>query len=186
MSKATCASGILGAIVSLTAVVQGMPANRGERNGIDFQIVADKMTYSPESTLHVKFLVTNTGETPLYLPRDISVCSNQYGFVFLQFLDRHDRDVRSEGCSSDSWPPLGDVDALKEVSDLRFWILLKHGEIYGTEDEFKLPANKGTYRLKAELIPPGFTDKQREVLAQKGTRILQTPCAAPIVTITLR
>jgi len=172
-------------MVSSIAVIQGVPSDRSEKSGVDCQIVADKSTYSKGSMLHVKFIVTNTSETPLYLSRHLSVCSGQVGFVFFQILDKHNHDVGTWGCSADQWPAPGDRDMVNEVSDSKFWILLTYGEIYGGEEEVQLPDEKGTYRLKAELIPPAFTEKQREALVQKGTRVLQSRCPSPIVTITI-
>ena len=186
MKKIIFATCHLAAILSFNSVLGGMPQDSVTKSGIDFRVVTDRLNYPPGSTLHVKFIVTNTSETPIYLSRGLSVCSGQFGFVYFQLLDQTNREVRKEGCSADSWPLPGQSDVLKEVSDPKFWILLQPQEIYGGEAAFELPAKKGTYRLKAELIPPAFTDRQGEILAQQGTRVLQSPCPAPVVTITVR
>ena len=154
-----------------------------EKRGIDFQILTDKTAYSPHSTMHVKFIVTNTSEEPLYLRRDVSVCSGQLGFVFFQILDHNNRDVRTSGCAGDIWPPGEEVEHL---ADPKAWILLKERDVYGGAEDFELPAKKGIYRLEAKLIPTGFTDKQKETLSKNHMRVLTSPFPAPVVSITVK
>jgi hypothetical protein len=154
-----------------------------EKIGVNFRILTDKAVYSPGSTMHVKFIVTNTIEEPLYLYRHLSVCSGQLGFVFFQILDHNNADVRTSGCSADGWPPGEEVEYL---ADPKFWILLKQGDIYGGSADFDLPAKKGAYRLKGELVPTGFTEKQKKTLSQKHMRVMTEPCSTPLVTIAVR
>jgi hypothetical protein len=159
------------------------PSSGNEEKGVDFQMLTDKTVYSSGSTMHVKFIVTNTGEEPLYLHRDLYVCSGQFGFVFFQILDNNNQDVRTSGCSNDNWPPGEEVEHL---ADPKFWVLLKQGDIYGGSGDFELPAKKGAYRLKAELVPTGFTEKQKDTLSQTHMRVLTEPCPAPLLTVTVK
>jgi hypothetical protein len=159
------------------------PSGGDGKSEIDFQILTDKAVYSPESTMHVKFIVTSMIDDPIYLHRDLYVCSGQLGFVFFQILDRNNADVRSEGCAGDIWPPGEDGE---DLADPKVWILLRRGDIYGGSADFKLPPKKGTYRLKAELIPTGFTNAQKESLSQKHLRVLASPTPAPIVSVVVK
>ena len=56
-------------LISLCSVMYGAKRDSGKENGVDFQIIADRMVYSPGSTMKIKFIVTNIGEKPLYIPR---------------------------------------------------------------------------------------------------------------------
>jgi hypothetical protein len=176
----SCALSVI-AFFSLAVVC---PPSCGDAKGeVEFQILTDKAVYSPGSTMQVKFIVTNLAEEPLYIYRDLYVCSGQLGFVFFQILDQGNKDVRGSGCSGDIWPPGEEVEHL---TNPKTWILLKQGDVYGGATDFKLPAKKGVYRLKAELIPTGFTDKQKETLSQRHMRVLRSPFPAPIVSITVK
>ncbi len=177
-------------IVVITAflvwALRGMPRDLTPKSEVDFAIVTDRVVYPPGSVAHVKFIVTNKGETPLYLHRPLTECSGQKGFILFQMLDRENRSVDISRCSADSWPPLERAGVFKEVSDPRFWVLLQQWEIYGGESDIELPTKKGIYRLKAELIPPAFSDDQRKTLSQNRTRVLQSSRPAPVVTITIK
>lgn len=154
-------------------------------SGVDFRIMTDKPVYGPGSKLLVKFVIANTGDRPFVVPRNISQCSNIEGSFFLLILDRNNHDVAGQGCSADLGPTW-ETHVIEQVLDPKLWIVLGPGEIYGKVSTFELPKEKGIYRLKAELIPPGFTDKQREILSQKDVRALDRRYAAPIVTITVK
>lgn len=173
------------ATVLISLPTQGMPQACGPKSGVSFQVLTDHLDYAPGAALHVKFLVTNTGETPLYFSRHLNGCGSPVGFVSLQILDRNNQDVRDSGCSDDVGP-IGDAELIEVVTDPRFWIQLQPREIFGGEATFALPAKKGTYRLKAELFPTSFTEKQKQILSKRGTRVLQSSCPAPSVTITVR
>jgi hypothetical protein len=75
----------LSLIVFFSLTTPYVSSGGDEKRGIDFQILTDKTAYSPRSTMHVKFIVTNTSEEPLYLRRDVCVCSGQLGFGFFKF-----------------------------------------------------------------------------------------------------
>jgi hypothetical protein len=156
----------------------------GRESDVEFRIATDKLVYSPKSTVHLKFLVTNTSEVPLYLFREVSPCSSQLGSYLMLILDRSHREVPIQRCSADLL--MDTLDVVGTLTNPRFGILLLRGEVYGRDWTFELPDAKGTYRLKAELIPPGFTEGQKELLADRKMRVLQTRYPAPIVTITIR
>ncbi|PYT76426.1 MAG: hypothetical protein DMG40_26185 [Acidobacteria bacterium] len=172
-------------LISLCSVMYGAKRDSGKENGVDFQIIADRMVYSPGSTMKIKFIVTNIGEKPLYIPRSLSECSNIEGSFFFWLLDQKDRNLTGKGCSSDVGPTW-ETHIMEEVVDAKRWIALKPGEIFGKTSTFELPRKKGTYRLRAELTPPGFSDKQRELLAQQEIRVLRTSCWASTVSITVK
>ncbi len=174
---------VIATLISLSSIT--FATSDSTKTGVDFQVVVDKLVYSPGSTMNVKFILTNTGETPLYITRSLSECSNIEGAFFFRILDQKGHDVTSRGCSSDVGPAW-ETHVIDQVIDPKLWIALQPGEIFGRSSAFELPKEKGTYRLRAEITPPGFTDKQREMLSQKEIRVLQSPCPAPIVTITIK
>ncbi len=183
--KTKIATGTFGAIVFFSLATRGMPSDCGPKSGVTFQIVTDKSAYAPRSTMHVKFIVTNIGGSPFHLSRHLNECGSPVGFASLQILDQNNQDVRGSGCSDDIGP-VKDSEIIEVVTDAKFWIVLQPREIYGGEASFDLSAKKGTYRLKAELFPTSFTEKQREILSQKKMRVLLCPCSAPAVTVTVR
>jgi hypothetical protein len=151
---------------------------------VDFQIVADRTTYSPGAIMHVKFLATNTGEQPLYFFRGISECSSQLGSFFLLVLDEKGHQANRSGCSIDFL--MERMDVVGKLTAPESGIMLKAREIYGIEANVELPMKKGVYRLKAELVPAAFTSEQKETLSRKDLKVLQERCAAPVVTITVK
>lgn len=180
---------VLGAIFlsALLVRAQAPMSECGGNSGVDFQIVTDKLVYPPGSMMRVKFLVTNTQETPLYLNRGVSYCTSPLGFYWLTLLDNRDKQVPISGCSADVL--MEKIDAVEMFTDPKSGIALETSSIYGSQAAFELPAKKGTYRLKAELFPGGFSEKQLQVLAEKHMRVLQSlqcKIPAPIVTITVR
>lgn len=174
---------IAAATILFFSAIRGTTPEPDGTTGVAFQVVTDKTAYAPSSTLWVKFILTNTGKSPLYLSRNLSECSSSQGSFFFLILDDKNQDVTGQGCSLDSWPPGEDVERL---ADPQLWIRLNQGEIFGREFAFDLPSKKGTYRLKAELTPTDFTDQQKEILSEKQIRVLEKRCPAPIVTITIR
>lgn len=157
----------------------------GPNAGVDFRIMTDKLVYRPKSTMYLKFLVTNTGEKPLYLFRHMNQCGSQLGSYQLTILDRHGRRVPVQTCFADLL--MDELDAVEMLTNPKSGIALKPGQIYDIEGDFELPSKPGKYRLKAELFPPGFLDKQRQVLAEKDMRVLDKCLVpAPDVTITVR
>jgi hypothetical protein len=151
---------------------------------VDFRILTDSASYSPGARMHVKFVVTNTGEAPLYFFRNISSCSSQIGSFFLLIIDEKGREANRSGCSSDY--RMETVDVLTQLTSPETGMKLKAAEIWGFESTFKLPNKTGVYQLKAELIPAGLTKEQREILSRKNIRVLQTRCAAPVLTIAVK
>src|SRR5260370_22980215 len=185
IKKIIYASCAVTAIVLASSILRGTPQDCGAKNGVDFHIVTDRVAYTPRATLRVKFLVTNTGGPRLYFSRHLNECGSPAGFASLQILDDTNQDVRSSGCSDDIGP-IKDSELIEMVTNPKIWIRLEPREIYGGEATFELPAKEGTYRLKAELWPTSFTDKQKEILSQRQMRVLQKPCAASFVTITIK
>jgi hypothetical protein len=183
MTRTIFACCALSLVVYLNLTAPRGSSGGDEKGEIDFQILTDKTTYLPGSTMHVKFIVTNTNVEPLYLHRDLDVCGGQLGFVFFQILDQNNRDVRTYGCAVDIWPPGEEVEHLADPTE---WILLKQGNICGGAADFELPAKKGIYRVDARLIPTGFTDKQKQTLSQKHMRVLTSAFSAPVVSITVK
>ena len=67
MVKATSSAYILVGAVSCSLFAGQMALEGDTISGVGFQIVPDKLTYSVGSTMHVKFMVTNTGDSPRLL-----------------------------------------------------------------------------------------------------------------------
>ena len=178
--RAPCAFAAVVLTVLATPVVG---SDCGEEGRIDFRIITAKIHYSPGAIARVKFIITNTGEEPLYLFRSVSDCTSQIGSYLFWILDQDNKEVPLQRCSVDL---AMDERVINELADPKFGIALRKNDIYGLEEEFQLPVKKGTYRLKAELWPPGFTDKQKEILSQKHMRVLQCRISAPIVQITVK
>jgi hypothetical protein len=175
-------------IFSMTAYNVGLRAK--ERHGIKvscpiFQIVTDKTTYSGGEWLHLKLIVTNNGESSLYVSREMGFCSGPTGFAVVEILDQFDRQHGRLGCSADGAPET-DAELLELMGNSKFWIQLRPGEVYGQELRYELPLGQGTYRIRANLLPAGFSDKQSALLLQKGIHVLGSSCSAAEVTISVR
>lgn len=183
-NKIITAGCALALIVLSVLIIRAMPPDPDPENGVDFQIVTDKLVYAPGSTMQVKFLVTNTGKDPIYLFRSVSNCGSQLGSYSLSVFDHNGQQVAIQRCFSDLF--LDKLDVVEELTNPKLGILLEQWDIYGHVADFELPTKKGRYRLKAVLIPPGLLAKQKEILSQKHMRVLQSPCPAPIVTITIK
>jgi hypothetical protein len=186
MEKTKCLGWTIAAVVSFGSLAGGIPPGppRNSAEGVDFQILPDKLVYDLGTTMRIRFVVLNTGDSPLYLYRGLNECSSQMGSFFFLILDPNEKDARSEGCSAEF--TMQDMNVLTSLSDSSSWIVLGPEEMFGKQIGFPVPTKKGIYHLKAELKPPGFTDKQRETLLKKHIRILDTPCMAPEVVITVK
>lgn len=181
MGGISCA---LAAIFLSTSPIRGIASDCGEKSGVNFRIVTDKLVYPPKSRMRVDFLVTNKEEVPLYFFRTLSQCSSQIGSYLLLIVDQKKHQVPIQRCSADLL--MDKLDVLETLTNPKFGILLRQGDVYGLEEDFELPAEKGTYSLNAELEPPGFTDKQRDILTANKMRVLECPRRAPSVIITIK
>lgn len=180
---------IVGAVFLLALLVRAQKPvpECGANSGVDFRIVTDKLVYAPKSMVRVKFLITNTGEKPLYLDRGLSFCTSPMGFYWLIILDKHNKRMPVNGCSADV--VMEKVDAVAMLTSPKTGIALTPGEVFGREGEFQLPTKRGTYRLKAELFTGGFFPKQLQTLAENHMRALQSlqcKIEAPVVTVTVK
>jgi len=153
--------------------------------GVSLHISTDKNSYAPGATMHVRFLVTNTGKEPLYLFRNVGQCSSQYGWLSVSLRDEQNRNVGSWECSVDD-PLIATRDFVGILSNPKSGVFLKQGEIYGREEGYELPKKAGTYQLTAELAPGGVSKEQDEALVQHQMRVLRGTCLAPAVTITVK
>lgn len=186
-------------ISALSARGQTRARECSMNNGFNFQVVTDKLAYAPKSVVHVKFLVTNTDYTQrqdsstglysfraLHVSRLLSYCTSQIVFYSLTVLDQNDKRVPTSVCSSDH--EMDKLDAVALFTNPRTGIALLPGEVFGSEEEVQLPAEKGTYRLKAELFTGDFNEKQQQALAEKKIATLPPHCTipAPVVTITVK
>jgi hypothetical protein len=161
----------------------GMPEEKSE-DGISLQISTLKTTYLPGERSLVSFTVTNQGAAPIYLSRSF-ICGTWTGHVDFRILNSQGQNVKNGGCAGSEFSiPL---DKLKqEVTGSAGWLRLDPGEIYGQEGDFEAPVKKGSYRLVAELMPPGFSEQQKRVLASEQILVLQSHHVAPAVTITVK
>jgi hypothetical protein len=176
---------ILALGLSVCSFFGEMRAASGCDEGIDLQITADKRLYTPGSTINVQFLVKNTDETPLYLFSAINQCSSPLGWLSLRMRDPHGQQVRSFACAVDYL--MDQVDPVQELTDSKYGVRLRKDEIFGRVQEYKLPREKGSYRLQADLGQVGYlTDEQNDALSQHQMRVLRHTCSSPVVVIEVR
>ena len=174
--------GIVGFCVLLLPVT-GQRQEKTE-DAIYLQISTPKTTYRPGERSLVSFTVRNQGAAPIYLSRSF-ICGTSAGHVDFRILNSQGQNVKNGGCAGSEFSiPL---DKLKqEVTGSAGWLRLDPGEIYGQEGDFEAPVKKGSYRLVAELLPPGFSEQQKQVLASEQIFVLQAHHVAPAVTITVK
>jgi hypothetical protein len=184
MKRLKLAIRLLAAFTSLALIAWARPSQRGEPCGAELQIDTGQGTYSAGSIMHVRFIVTNRGTDALYLFRGISNCSSQLGSLYLGVFDNSGHEVNTSGCSTEAM--LKKMDVVRALNSPGAAVMLKSQELHVFDADFKLPAKRGVYVLKAELTAPAFSSEQRQVLAQKGMRVLGGACIAPIVKITLK
>jgi len=186
IGKALCASYIF-MITGISTFVDRpvLPPECGPNTGVELRIMTDKLVYAPKSVMRVKFIVTNTGDVPLYFFRELNQCSSQLGSYFLRILDQRGKEVLVQRCYADL--VLEQLDVIGWLNNPRWGILLRQRDVYGLEERYEVPAKKGAYRLEAELIPAGLLEKQLQALAEKQMRI-SPHCivTAPVVTITVK
>ena len=152
---------------------------------IEFRLRTDKLTYEPNSTMWINYMIENVGESPIYIHRNFGPCSSPWGTVSLQILDLDDHDARKSGCSTDP-EPLKDNEILSEVRNSAYWVRINPGELFGAKVSFQLPGKRGEYRIKAELIRPSFSETQRGILNREGIQVLETSCPAPVFSISIK
>jgi len=155
-------------------------------DGLEFRLEIDKNSYTPGTTIHVRFVVRNDDSTPLYFFRNIGQCSSQIGWLALDLRDQNNHEVESWSCSADDFD-FGKRDVAAILSASETGILLNKSEAYIREVDYQLPKQKGTFRLHAELAPPGYlTDKQRAALSKRNIRVLKSTCVAAPLTISVK
>ena len=153
---------------------------------VDLRILPDRTSYPPGATMRVKLLVTNIAQTPFYLFRGIGQCTSWRGSLSLDLRDQNNHEVEYWGCSVDE-VFMDTVDVVQVLSDSKAGAFLQQNEIYGAENEYKLPNSKGTFLLHAELVPIGYlTDEQKRALVQHQMRVLDRTCEASPVKITIK
>lgn len=185
LNKLKCLDWALAALLCLGSTSLAVQTDSSQVNGVEVQIVTDRQIYSRGSTAKVKFIVTNAAETPLYLSRSLSECSNIEGSFSFQILDSDGHDVTNKGCSSDV-DPTWQTHVLDQIPNPKQWIALQPGEIFGKASAFQVPKEKGTYTLKMELTSPGLTEDQRQALAQHQMRVLTGRSPAPAIKIIVK
>jgi len=155
---------------------------RAATRSVGFRIVADRLDYSPGAALHLTFLVTNRGPSPLYLFRNLTECSSNRGFASVEVLDERNRNVGDAGCSVD-YLPIRDGEIPEMMSDARSWVVLQPNDIYGREVTVFLPTKRGKYKIRAQLHPTPFSERQREILIQNHMNVLEYPILAQPISI---
>lgn len=153
-------------------------------SGVEFSISVNDPTYTVGTRVRVTAIVKNTGETPLYLFRDIGQCSSQIGSYSVALFDSKSKFVPTQGCSADM--VMDSFDAVQELTNPRTGIALEHGEVYGREIGLELPTKKGTYQLRAQIEPAGLNRSQKELLERGNKRIIKNSCQAPVLTVKVR
>jgi hypothetical protein len=185
VSRLAAGACVLAVAMSVCSFFGEMRAASGCDEGVDVQITTDKRLYAQGATIRVRFLVKNTDQTPLYLFRPIGQCSSPLGSLSLSMRDPHNQEVRSFACAVDY--NMDEVDPVRELTDSKFGVRLEKDDIFGRVQEYKLPKEKGLYRLQAELGQVGYlTDEQNDALSQHHMRILHHSCSSPTVVIEVK
>jgi hypothetical protein len=185
VSRVAVGGCVLAVVLSICSFFGEMPAASGCDEGVDLQITTDKRLYPQGATIHVQFLVKNTDETPLYLFSAIGQCSSPLGWFSLRMRDPHNQQVRSFACAVDYL--MDQVDPVQELTDSKYGVRLEKNEIFGRVQEYKLPKEKGLYRLQADLGQVGYlTDEQNDALSKHHMRILHHTCSSPTVVIEVK
>jgi hypothetical protein len=138
---------------------------------------------TPGVMMKIKFLATNTGTVPIYIYRNLSICSSTDGFAGIEVTVKAGRPVQIGGCSGDG---IGRTNAelISWVKDPKYLAWLQPGEIYGGEASFKLPPTKGKFHVQATLYPTGSLHKgQVEFLRDNDIRVLSSPHLAEPFTV---
>lgn len=200
LGRTTLIAAVFLMAVTFTTCAQGQAFQRAPKEDVDFRIVTDKLVYAPGSAMHVTFLVANTGDTPLYMFRTLSQCTSQigsysfsmwrnnkpeWGWYLFMFRDRNGKEQPVQGCSADL--DMEHLDVVNSLTKSTEGICLYNSHVYGLEVKYILPDKRGIYRLKAKLIPAGFTESQERALSEKHIRVLPNyDISAPVVTITVK
>jgi hypothetical protein len=152
---------------------------------VDLRIVPDKQVYEKGGTMHVRFFVTNLDDDPLYLFSFIDQCSSPLGWLALRLHDPRGNEVRSYACAVDFI--MKEVRPAETLRDSRYGVMLRKNEIFGRVQEYKLPNERGTYRLRGDIGQVGhLTDDQNEALSENHMRVLRHTCSSPVATIKVR
>lgn len=179
------------AAVALVFMLQVLPSSSRPRSisrcteNVEVEIVPDKRVYAKGATAHVEFLVTNRGDVPVYLFKSIRQCSSPLGWLSLQIRSPQDALVPGFECAADYVTER--IRMAKELSDSRYGVQLEKDEVYGKWQEYKLPQEKGVYRLQGEIGQVGYlTEDQEKELSDEHIRILRHTCQSPEVTIEVK
>jgi hypothetical protein len=178
------ASLIVVAIVLVSTPASAVLPDCNSDSGVDFQMSTDRRVYLPGALMHVRFTVTNTSETPLYLIRSLDTCGSELGAFALSILDRRNRRWSKMDCSATVL--IDRLDVVEVLTNPKKTILLRNEEIFGREQTVEVPDKRGTYTLEAKLLGPMFNQAQREILAEKRMRILDCHVLAPTLKIEVK
>jgi hypothetical protein len=185
VSRLAVAASILALALAVRPFFGKTHAATGCDRGVDLQITTDKRLYKQGATVRVQFPVTNTDETPLYLFRAIDQCSSPLGWLSLRMRDPQNQSVVSFACAADYL--MDQLDPVQELSDPKLGVRLGKDEIFGRVQEYKLPKEKGLYRLQADLGQVGYlTDEQNNALSQHHMRVLRHACSSPVLVIEVK
>ncbi len=175
----------LALLLRLLPCLGDIPTISACREDVDVQIVPDKRVYTAGETARVEFLVRNGGDTPLFLFKSINQCSSPLGWLSLRVRSPHDTKFPGLECAVDY--DMNKVHPAQELSDSKYGIVLRKDEVFGKRQEYKLPKEKGVYRLQGEIGQVGFlTDDQENELTEHRMRILRHTCLSPVVTIEVK
>jgi len=146
---------------------------------------ADQKQYRVGERAAIQFIVVNQGSRALYVGRDLGTCSKWTGHTELQILNAQSQKLPGIGC--ESYIALLPGSKLKEIiTHSDSWVLLRPHDIYGTEESIDLPTQQGTYKLVAEMWPPGFSKEEIDNLAAEHIRVLQSRHPASAIDIVVR
>ena len=131
--------------------------------GVRLQLRPQQSSYGSKQKVSLSVIVSNEGSKPVYIERELGLCPTYWGGLSLTVLDSQEREVPESRCADPHRIDLTGRDVLKAISE--HWVLLYPRYSYSYSFTVEgVPARPGRYTLVATLIPPSFTEEEKEHL----------------------
>src|ERR1041385_1713069 len=154
------------------APVQPAKGSNVRDDGIGYEIIAKSTVSKGDAYITLKLMIVNHSSEPVFISRGIGRCSKWSGHSQIQLLNERNENVLHSGCDVAELP-IADADLKDTLHNSDLWIRLLPDEIYGEEEAIAIPNRRGSYRIRAELRPPGFPEQQKRLLKEQGIRVLE-------------
>ena len=158
------------------------------RPRVAFEIVPVRTAYRPNEPITLRLILVNRGEASVTVEKFSPTCSSDFfAFAQVSVVDEHHQQALKGGCAADSFLSKDAVEReASQVGKTDYWIKLEQGELFGQETTREVTTKKGTYTIKAYLLPARFPEEERRKITQRGIAILSGEIEAPAVRITVR